>query len=151
MSTVITVIKSFIESKRPNPCESGRFQKVRETRLFFGFGQESIEFAIDAIHRLNQTIQDAIERGLVQTFSVSLRSLAQSLKPLLVFVYSFHHLNSRPRMQRLSSMPLPTGNNTDWMSVFARTCLRYSAASARENSGNNMLSATIIAPDPSFG
>ena len=138
------------EKRKAEPLRARPIPKMRRQRLFLGLSEEIVQFAIDAIHRLNQAIQGAIQRGLIQTLSVRRGSPIQCLHRLLAFLHSYH-LNSRPRVWRVSSMPLPTGSNTDWMSGFARTCLRYSLASVRENSGNNMLSATIIAPDPSFG
>lgn len=42
--------------------------KMRRQRLFLGFSEEIVQFAIDAIHRLNQAIQGAIQRGLIKPF-----------------------------------------------------------------------------------
>ena len=41
---------------------------MREARLFFGFREEIVQFAIDAVHRFNQTIQGAIQRGFSKPF-----------------------------------------------------------------------------------
>src|ERR1700683_238164 len=52
------------EKRKAEPLRARPIPKMRRQRLFLGLSEEIVQFAIDAIHRLNQAIQGAIQRGL---------------------------------------------------------------------------------------
>src|ERR1700677_3533533 len=56
------------EKRKAEPLRARPIPKMRRQRLFLGFSEEIVQFAIDAIHRLNQAIQGAIQRGLIKPF-----------------------------------------------------------------------------------